>query len=373
MYDLAIIGAGINGTSVAYEFAKAGKKVIIFDMDGVASGGSGAAGAFIAPKFSKEGELKELLNDAFIYSMKFYEQNFPHLLKKIKLFHSTTDEESSKTLEAYKKNTPLKMKKVSEDFLNTLSPSAKEYAHICIDAGIVNAHAMCRALCKNAKYIEQKVKSLIFEDDYWVVNEVYSAKNILLATGAYDAVIKEPYIKLSGVWGHRIDIKTSTKNLYSIHRDISISPSFDGVIAIGATHDVHYHPQRTTTAYDPKKGRIELLAKAEKTIKLQDVEIVKDFTGLRSGSTDYMPIIGSLVISKETLASKNIRYEIESSNTSSYTYYPNLYMINGSGGYGFVLGPYIAKILKEHILDAKEISKRLSPDRFFTRWAKKSF
>ncbi len=373
MYDLAIIGAGINGASVAHEYAKAGKKVIIFDMDGIASGGSGAAGAFIAPKFSKEGELKELLNDAFIYSMKFYEQNFPHLLKKIKLFHSTTDEESSKILASYKENTPLKMKKASEDFLNTLTPEAKEYENICIDAAIVNAKTMCQAMCKNAKYIEQEVESLIFEDEYWVINEIYSAKNVLLATGAYDAVIKEPYIKISGIWGHRIDIKTSTQNSHSIHRDISISPSSDGVIAIGATHDVHYHPQRTTTPYDPKKGRVELLEKAEKTIKLQDVEVLKDFMGLRSGSTDYMPIIGRLVISKETLACKNIRYEIESSNTQNYTYYPNLYMINGSGGYGFVLGPYIAKILSEHILENKKISKRMSPDRFFTRWAKKSF
>ena len=39
---------------MAYEFTQAGKKVIIFDMDAIASGGSGAAGAFIAPKFSKK-------------------------------------------------------------------------------------------------------------------------------------------------------------------------------------------------------------------------------------------------------------------------------------------------------------------------------
>jgi len=82
LYDLAIVGAGINGASVAHEFAQAGKKVIIFDMDGIASGGSGAAGAFIAPKFSKSGELKELLHDAFVYSMDFYEKNFTNLFTK---------------------------------------------------------------------------------------------------------------------------------------------------------------------------------------------------------------------------------------------------------------------------------------------------
>ncbi|WP_324172945.1 FAD-dependent oxidoreductase [Sulfurimonas sp.] len=373
MYDLAIIGAGINGASVAYEFAKVGKKVVIFDMEGIANGGSGAAGAFIAPKFSKEGELKELLNDAFVYSMEFYEKKFPHLLKKTKLFHSATDAKSSKILAKYKEKTSLKLQVASETFLNTLTPYAKEYGYICIDAGVVNAKAMCSAMCKSARFVEQKVESIVYDEAYWVINEIYSAKNVLLATGAYESIIKEPYIKLSGVWGHRIDIETSSENPCSIHQDVSISPSFNGELAIGATHNVHYHPQKSTTPYDLQEGRAELLSKAGKTIKLKDIKVLRDFTGLRSGSYDYMPIVGGLVMSKETLASKNIRYEVESSNTQNYTYYPNLYMINGNGGYGFVLAPYIAKILSEHILEAKEISKRLSPNRFFTRWAKKLF
>jgi tRNA 5-methylaminomethyl-2-thiouridine biosynthesis bifunctional protein len=46
-------------------------------------------------------------------------------------------------------------------------------------------------------------------------------------------------------------------------------------------------------------------------------------------------------------------------------------MINGSGGYGFVLAPYLARILKEHITGAKKIPSSLTPARFFARWAKK--
>ena len=63
MYDIAIVGAGINGSSVAYEFLKQNKKVILFDQDTIASGGSGAAGAFISPKFATSGELKDLLDE----------------------------------------------------------------------------------------------------------------------------------------------------------------------------------------------------------------------------------------------------------------------------------------------------------------------
>ena len=103
MYDLAIIGAGISGASVAHEFALKNKKVIIFDENGLASGGSGAAGAFISPKFSKMGELRDLLNDAFVYSMDFYEKNFPHIFTKSQLLHISKDEKSSQILKSHKK------------------------------------------------------------------------------------------------------------------------------------------------------------------------------------------------------------------------------------------------------------------------------
>ena len=93
--------------------------------------------------------------------------------------------------------------------------------------------------------------------------------------------------------------------------------------------------------------------------------------GLRSGSFDYMPLVGPLVMSHETLQNKNIHFQTKKPDFSAYTYYPNLTMINGSGGYGFVLAPYLAKILAAFILGDKEISKRIHPARFFARWAKK--
>ena len=362
LYDIAIIGAGINGCSVAYEFAQKGKKVIIFDMDGVASGGSGAAGAFISPKFSKAGELKEIIHDAFVYSMEFYEKNFPHILTKAPLIHIAQDEHDDEILRFYKENTTLKLKDVN-------IPHDRET--VSIDAGIVNAQAMCNAMCKDSKFIKSKVESLEYDDDRWVINETYSAKNVVMATGAYEQIIKEPYIQLRGIWGHRIDVKTSTTNNNSLHQFVSISPSKDGVLAIGATHNVHYHPQTSSEPYNVEEGRAELLQKASRTIDLDKVEVLKDYTGLRSGSFDYMPLLGPLVISKETLACESIRFKVKKPDYNEYTYYPNLYMINGNGGYGFVLAPYLAKILSDYILSAREISDRISPGRFFARWAKK--
>ena len=371
MYDLAIIGAGINGCSVAYEFSKENKKVIIFDMDEIASGGSGAAGAFIAPKFSKNGELKELLHKSFLYAMDYYEKNFPTLFKKTTLFHTANDEKSSQNLKEYKEKTTLKQIKPENDFLDTLKDYAKEYESICINAGVVEASSTCRAMAKSAEFVKQKVESLVFDDGHWIINDIYIVENVVLTTGAYESVIPEEYIGVRGIWGHRISVKTSTDNKYAIHQDLSISPSNDGILAIGATHDVHYHPQKNKEPYDLQKGRDELINNALKSVNLEDIEVVEDFTGLRSGSSDYMPIVGRVVLSKESLKHSKQNLNQKKPDYEEFTYYPNLYMLNGNGGYGFVLAPLIAKMLSDLILKGKKIEDRLSPARFFVRWARR--
>jgi len=113
------------------------------------------------------------------------------------------------------------------------------------------------------------------------------------------------------------------------------------------------------------------LEKASRTIDLEDVEVIRDYTGLRSGSFDYMPLVGSLVMSEKTLASEDIKFKVKKPDYSKYIYYTNLYMINGNGGYGFVLAPYLAKTLCESILNNSNIDKKIAPARFFARWAKK--
>ena len=364
MYDLAIIGAGINGCSLAYEFERAGKKVVLFDMNGIAGGGSGAAGAFISPKFSKAGELKEILDVAFDYSLAFYEKHFPKLFTKSPVLHIAKDEDEAEAeiLRAYKKTSKRELLDIGSELNESVS----------INAGLVNAAAMCEAMAKSAKFVKEKVETLVYDDGVWVVNDAFSAKDVVLATGAYESVIKEPYVQLRGVWGHRVDVKTTTQNPHSIHQFVSISPTREGELAIGATHNVHYHPQTATEPYNVEEGRVELLEKASRTIKLENVEVVRDYTGLRSGSFDYMPMIGPLVFSSETMQNETINFKVKKADYSEYTYYPNLYMINGSGGYGFVLAPYLAKLLKDRILGGVEIGDRLTPARFFARWAKKA-
>lgn len=335
-----------------------GKKVALFDKEAIAAGGSGAAGAFISPKFSKGGELKELMDKAYLCALDFYTKEFPSCIKTTPLLHICKYDDEAKKLIAFKQNTPFKMAQPPLHVRGHLTQEAnsKESVYL-LSSGVVNAQKVCRAMAKDVDFFSESIEKLLYKDGYYELGGI-KAKRVVLANGAYKPLIDEPYINLRGIWGHRIDITTSTRTEVTMHHHVSISKCDDGNMAIGATHNVHYHPQKNDEPYNIHGGREELLQKANLTIPLQDVEVLRDYTGLRCGSNDYLPLVGKVIESRKSVTDE--------------CYYENLYMINGVGGYGFVLAPYIAKQLSEFIVDKKPIDAILDPKRFYLRWKKKS-
>jgi tRNA 5-methylaminomethyl-2-thiouridine biosynthesis bifunctional protein len=166
-----------------------------------------------------------------------------------------------------------------------------------------------------------------------------------------------PYYVPRAIFGHLIDIKTTTHNSVNMHQNVSISGSdHNGIIAIGATHNVHYNPLLSDAAeYDLNRGRLELIEKASSTLDLQNIEVLNDYMGVRSASIDHLPLVGPVV------------------DAQTSQHYPNLYIINGVGGYGFVQAPYLAKMLSEHLCASVPIDAKVLPSRFYRRaLAKKS-
>ena len=87
--------------------------------------------------------------------------------------------------------------------------------------------------------------------------------------------------------------------------------------------------------------------------------------------TPDLLIIGP-VVDAETTMDENFKVgRLKWMSDDSFTHFPELYMINGTGGYGFVLAPYLAKQLTEHITNKTALDTALTPTRFFRRWAKK--
>lgn len=339
LYDVIIVGAGINGCTTAYYLSQAGLNVALIDKTGIANGGSGAAGAFISPKFNKQGPLKELMDVAYDEAMTFYSTVLASQTLLKPLLHISQDNNEE----------PVYLEK----------------------SAVVDARSACEKLAEGIDFYMLDVQSPRYVDDKWHCGNLTSSK-IILTIGAYPKILPIDYVGLRGIWGHRIDITTSTDIPHIFHHFVSISPTIkEGIVAIGATHDVHYSPFNTDATYDIESGRASLLNSASKTLKLNNIKIIKDYMGLRSGSNDYMPMLGELVNSKATLQLHPHLKHGKVVDKKEFSYYPNLIMVNGSGGYGFVLAPYLAKRLKEYLVDGIPLDEGISPSRYFPRWAKR--
>ena len=100
-YDSIIIGAGIAGASTAYALRQKGQKVLVFDKRGIASGGSGAAGAFVSPKIGKGSPLQTLTNEAFSFAKAFYFSTCPPLFHQTGVIRIPKDEADAKKFAEY--------------------------------------------------------------------------------------------------------------------------------------------------------------------------------------------------------------------------------------------------------------------------------
>lgn len=360
IYDFIVVGGGISGSTTAFELFKYTKNILLIDKEkDVALGASGAAGAFLSPLLGKPNTFKDLITLALPYSTNFYKQNTPSQIDNcgtIRIPKNRIDEEKFQSYIPY------------IDFVF----QEKEGGYFFPIGSVVNSDGICRELTKEIeKKFDYEVFDIKFNSEHWIINNEIYTKNIILTTGANTKLIYENYIDIRAVWGQRIDIETSTKTNVNYHKECSISRSVETknnrhILSIGATHH-RFEETRDLNDEDTQ----ELLEKANDIKKLEDIKVLKLHGGARASSSDYFPIVGSLIDSKKTLEEFPYLKKGTHVNNSRFSRYQNLYVINGVGGRGFVLAPYLANQLVQNIFDNQELNPNITPDRLFVRWVKK--
>lgn len=359
-YEYVIVGAGISGCSVAYELSKYTSNILLIDASSqVASGASGAAGAFLSPLLGKPNEFKDLVTRALKYSTKLYKEKFPNVIDNCGTTRIPKNKADAQKFESYK---PYMDFPYSNDALGY---------HFKVGS-VVNSYGICKMMTGAIdKLFDYEVTNIIFENGKWNINNEILCDGLILATGSIIKPLDEEYIQIRPVWGYRIDVQTSTKLSFNYHKECSVSKSFfiennKYKVSIGATHHRDYKD-----VLDDEKNIQELLKKAKDIIELENVEVVKSYVGARASSFDYFPVVGKIIDSKTTL--KEFPYLVNGThvNDERFTRYENLYILNGVGGRGFVLAPYLAKILAENIINKKAIEQNITVERLFKRYVKK--
>ncbi len=357
-YDYIIVGAGICGCSVAYELSKYTKNILLIDKsDAAAFGASGAAGAFLSPLLGKPNNFKDLVTTSLRYSTELYKTNFSNYFEQCGTTRIPKNKIEREKFESY-------IPYMDFDFIQDGD------GYFFDIASVVNSSGICQSMIENIDTkFQYEVTDLQYIDDTWVLNEDLQAKNIILTTGYDTKLLEEFYINIRAVWGRRIDVETSTNLEHNYHKACSVSKSFQkddkNIVSIGATH------HRDSGVEDIEQNHQELLEKASDIVTLKDLKIIKDYYGARASSVDYFPMVGEVIDSSSTI--NEFPYLKNGTNVDSnrFTRYPNLYILNGVGGRGFVLAPYLAKQLVEHIINKKDIDEAIKVDRLFKREVRK--
>ena len=363
-YDYIIIGAGIAGCSISFELSKYNDNILLIDkLPDVAQGASGAAGAFLSPLLGKPNDFKNLVTNSLKYSTTFYQKNFPESIRRCGTTRIPQNEQDKLKFQSYIPYMDFVYKDDDLGFFFEVG-------------SVVDSYKICQNLLLNCKQKIQtkfnyEVNSLSFDENVWILNDEVKAKNIIFATGSDVSLIDEFYLKIRSVWGCRIDINTTTTFSHNYHKSCSISKSTKidekrNFVSIGATH------HRLEEGIKDIDANIEeLLLKANDIKKLDDVDVVKHYVGARACSIDYFPIIGDIINSKETL--DEFPYMVNGTHVDPkrFTRFQNSYLLTGVGGRGFVLSPYLAKQLVQHIVNNETIDSSLSVDRLFKREVKR--
>jgi len=366
-YDAIVIGAGIAGCSSAYFLKERGLDVLVLDRAGIAaSGGSSAAGAFVSPKIGKGSSLQSLTNEAFEFAKDFYAENFPQHFSQTGVIRIPKDGDDAQKFSEYEKFNSSKREFMDAKRLLNLGIKQEHESFLFNEAGVCDAPKMCQALIEKIPYAQYEVKRLKYENGLWRVGE-YGAKKLIIATGYENRLFEMRYMGVRGTWGSRGDYESDIKLEVSMHQKISVSANIDGVVKIGATHEKEVGACIRCTG-EPLEGLFKM---ASTMVDTSDFRLKETFCGMRSGSKDYFPLVGSVIDVNEMLAT-NPKLVRGAKLKEGLNYFENLYVHNGLGGRGFVFAPLMAKMLAEHIVEGKEIDKRVNPDRLFLKWCRKS-
>lgn len=378
IYDFLIIGAGSAGCSSAYFLHKDGKSVAVIDREGVAGGASGAAGAFLSPLPGKKNLYNSLVNDALNFSLPFYENLLPQAVDKRGVLRVANDNFDEDKLS----QNSIKYDYFDSKKLHNISKNFKDIeGYFYENAAVIEPIQICYKLTEGCDFYKIDVKKLDFKEGFYMLENI-RAKNVILAQGVSTSLVEIPYMKIAPIFGLRIDVKTSAKVPFNVHKSISISTNKqDGTISIGATHERHDNEKmeclttcdKCSFYVNSDEAQIKtLLEQADELIKLDDLEVVKIYKGARSTIKSYFPVVGQAVDYESTLKKHPSIKNGTKIPPESLDYFVNLHVINALGSRGFVFGPFLAKILIQNILHSEPIPQEISTLKLFYKMARKS-
>ena len=344
--DTIIIGQGLAGSLIAFELEKKDKDFLVIDNNHKHASSSVAAGLYNPVVFrkptlgfnianvlpfalNKYEEIEALLAERFLYKRPYW--------KFFENFKTINNWEAKAADQKFKEYIKLPLKKEPINGVENELPYAETKFTGNVDLPLF--------LSKSRDYFELKkclVNSKLEEVSYGLEIELklssqesLKCNRLILARGHQEGNQSEfAYSSVGSTKGDILIIKCpDLKCDYTLSRGFFILPIGNDSYKVGATYDWEdksYIPSET--------AKVELAKRFENLVNLP-YEIIKHETGLRPGAIDRRPLIGNHAAHK------------------------NLFIFNGLGSKGVLLGPYYANQLVNHIFEERPIDNEVNVER----------
>lgn len=314
MYDVAIIGAGISGASIAYMLSQKRIKVCVIEKETDVSMGTTKANSAIvhAGYDPKPGTLMARLNVKGAAMIKELAPKLSVPYKQIGSLVLAFDEQDMQIVkilyERGKANGVLDLQILSAEETASKEPNVNNNVRGSLyapSAAIVSPWELCTAMCEVAAengcdfFLENEVTAIQSQSEYFTVTtneQKIDAKYIINAAGIHSDSIcamagscdfsispsKGQYFLLDKSQGeliHHVLFQCPTK----VGKGILVSPTTAGNLIVGPNAEIDNKSDDLTTT---REGLDYVAQYAKKTTeKLNYRENVRNFSGLRAVST----------------------------------------------------------------------------------------
>ncbi|HWT88569.1 MAG TPA: glycine oxidase ThiO [Candidatus Angelobacter sp.] len=314
-FDVAIAGGGLIGASIAFELARAGLRVGLFDKQEPGKEASWASAGILSP--APESPAMITLVSLGKASMDLYPEFVASVEEiagldvgyrakgTVEVLTSQQAREEMSTVIALHHGLGLRAEPLSPDDARELEPDLRDDLEAAVlrpaEASVDN-RLLTRALIVAARKSGVEIHAGAGAESLWIEGEAckgliaagerISAKHIVVAAGCFSAQIHgaEKYAPVRPAKGQMISLVCPDVKIERVlwGDEIYLVPRNDGRILAGAT--VEYKGfDKTVTA----GGQRKLLSAAIELVPaLEGARVDETWAGLRPDSPDHLPILG---------------------------------------------------------------------------------
>jgi glycine oxidase len=314
-FDVAIAGGGLIGGAIAFELARAGLQVAVFDRQQLGEGASWAAAGILSPAPENAGMISTVplgraslnLYPEFVAAVEEISgQSVGYRARgTLEALFSTDAQEKLSTIIALHHGLGLKAEPVSAEDAREMEPALSPELEAAVfrpDEACVDNRALTKAVLTAAQhsglktFAGSKVQSIAKDggrcDGLFVDGEKVESRWTVIAAGCSSAEITGAahYAPVRPAKGQMIALRPKDLSIERVlwSDDVYLVPRNDGRILAGATVEYVGFDKNVTVGAVQKI----LTAALQLAPALTDAQIEETWAGLRPDSPDHLPIMG---------------------------------------------------------------------------------